>query len=378
VVIDCKPPACCPQDPPGSTGCLDPLISQQDALMSQAETAKAFKAELVQLQQKSIAAKADYPLARYQSLLELWKAEDKDIVSLIDKLVCTLPCWRTQIECFVCPLLYDIRVDSERLTGKVLHSGSVNSLYDLRYWLQRELEVRQATYNRVRAVLAAWEKPGTTIEAVLTANRAVLDGVRKNLGSADAGKLLWDLLIRAVTMHLLIAPPATVATTAIDRCYVDLCPCDKGCPDDCCGPDTGVPSVLRQLFGPQPYLISPDQYDALVCCLVESRYLPAKDALSAVTAAAKNNDDDIARTLARIADHQKNLETNAKAKLALSFDCCKDGSGKGGTKTGCGCSPAPAPTPTPAPAPAPVPVPPPPAPEPPPPAGAPCPPTAAS
>jgi len=361
--VDCKPPECCPQDPPGSSSCLDPLIAQQQSLIQKADSAKAFKTELEALQQKTKAAKADYTAARYASLLERWKAEDKDIVDLIAKLVCTAPCWRTQIECFICPLLYQLRLDAERLCGKVWLYDKVYSLYDLQYWQQRDVAAKQATFDRIKGVLGAWEKPGTTIGQVLDDNAKLIKSIRDGLGAPDAGKLLFDLFMHVVPMHLLIAPPATATTTtAIDRKYTALCPCDTGTPDDCCGPDTGVPTVLAQMLGPQPYLIDPSQYDMLVCCLVQTRYLPAKDALADALADKQKTDNLIAALKAGIADQKKNFEANAKAKLALPFDCCKDGDGGNGDGGCKPCGPPPAPTPAPAPAPTPAPVPPPPPP----------------
>lgn len=362
--VDCKPPACCPQDPGGgSNSCLDPLIAQQQSLIQKADSAKAFKTELEALQQKAKAAKADYPATKYATLLDRWKAEDKDIVDLIAKLVCTLPCWRTQIECFVCPLLYQVRLDAETLCGKVWLYDKVNSLYDLQYWQQRDVAARQAAFDRIKGVLGAWEKPGTTIGQVLDDNAKLIKAIRDGLGAPDAGKLLFDLFMHVVPLHLMIAPPATATTTtAIDRKYVALCPCDTGTPDDCCGPDTGVPTVLAQMLGPQPYLIDPSQYDMLLCCLVQTRYLPAKDALADALADKQKTDNQIAALKAGIADQKKNFEANAKAKLALPFDCCKDGdggAGDGGCKP-CGGPPAPTPAPEPAPPPAPVPTPPPP------------------
>jgi len=363
--VDCKPPDCCPKDPPGSKTCLDDLIAAQQEEIAKADSAKAFKTELEGLLQKSKAAKADYTAAKYQLLLERWKAEDKDIVDLIAKLVCTMPCWRKQIECFVCPLLYQIRLDWERLNGKVWLYDKVYSLYDLQYWQQRNVAARQEDFSRVGAVLAAWEKPAATIDGVLSDNAKLLDAIRKGLGAPDAGKLIWDLFMRVIPLHLLIAPPSTTAVTGIDKKYVDLCKCDTGKPDDCCGPDTGVPSVLKQWLGPQPYLIDPSQYDALICCLVQTRYLPAKNALAAAQASKQSIDNLITSTKAGITDQKKNLETNAKAKLALPFDCCKEpcddggGGGNGGGGGDGGCAPAPAPAPGPAPAPAPTPAPPP-------------------
>ena len=360
--VTCKTPECCPKDPGVSSSCLDPLIEQQQSLMAQAESAKAFKTELEALQGKIKAAKVDYTAAEYQRLLGLWKAEDKDIVELIGMVICTAKCWRTQIECFVCPLLYDLKLDAERLGGTGSLYPDVHSLYDLQYWHQRDVAAAQATFDRIKGVLTAWEKPAGTIAQVLGDNAKLRKTIRDGLGAPDAGKLICDLFMRLVPLHLLIAPPAAAGTTGIDRKYVDLCPCDTGTPDDCCGPDAGVPSVLAQMLGPQPYLIEPSQYDGAMCCLVQMRYLPAKNALATALAEKQKIDNQIANLKAGLIDKKKAFEANAKAKLVLPFECCKDGNGK----TDCGGNP-PAPPPPPSPPPAPPPPAPPPEPCPPPP-----------
>ncbi len=344
--VHCKPPDCCPKDPAPSSSCLDAAIDEQQKLIGQAERAKAFKTELEGFAQKAKAGRLDYTAAKYQLLLERWKAEDKDIVALIARLVCTMPCWHQQVECFICPLLYDIKLTAESLNGEAGLYVKVYSLLDMRYWRQRDLGAKQETFDRIRAVLGAWEKPAATIDAALTENAAAIDLIRKGLGTPDAGKLIYDLFVRVISTHLAIAPPSATTTTGIDKKYVALCACDTATPDDCCGPDTGVPSVLIQLLGPKPYLVAPDQYDGIICCLVQNRYVPAKNALADADAELKAIEDRIARATTAIADKKKSFEADAKAKLALPFDCCP--------------KPAPpVPMPPPAPVPPPAPTPPP-------------------
>lgn len=365
--IDCKQPDCCPKNPVPSSSCFDDAIAEQQRLIGQAERAKVFKTELEGFAQKAKAAMVDYTAANYKLLLERWKAEDKDIVGLIARLTCAMPCWKQQVECFICPLICDIRLTTERLNGKVLLYPNVYSLQDLQYWRQRDFAAKQDAFDRIRLVLGAWEKPRATIDTALTDNAASLDLIRKGLGAPDSGKFIYELFVRVIWTHLAIAPPSATATTAIDKKYVGLCQYDPGATEDCCGPDTGVPSVLEQILGPKPYLVAPDQYDAIVCCLVQKRYVPAENALAVADAELKAIADLIAKSRNAIADKKKSLEADAKAKLALPFDCCPK-------------PPAPAPVPTPAPLPSPAPVPPPaPAPTPVPPAASPCqPPVAAS
>lgn len=348
----CKPPDCCPKPPTESPTCLEEAIVEQQKLISAAERAKAFKTELEALQGKAKAAKAEYTDEKYKSLLDLWKKQDRRIKELIDKLACTHKHWRTQIECFVCPLLYRVREQEVRLGGNGALYPSVSSLHDLRYWRLRDKEAKQARFDRIKAVLAAWEKPSQTIEKVLTDNAKLIDDTLKSLGAADAGKLIFDVFMKLVPMHLLVAPPKEVAVTLIERKYTDLCECDTGKPDDCCGPDTGERSVLEQLLKPQPYLVRPDQYYAVVCCLIKQRYLPAKEVLAQAEAELGSVDDEIKRVTAAIDDLRNNLEALAKADLAKPFDCCK-GKPTEPPKTD-GGSPAP---PSPAPAPCPPPSP---------------------
>lgn len=354
---DCKLPDCCPKAPTESPLCLEEAIADQQKLISAAERAKAFKAELEALQGKAKAAKAEYTDEKYKALLELWKKQDRQIKELIDKLSCTHKYWRTQIECFVCPLLYRVREQETRLGGNGALYTTVTSLHDLRYWRLRDKEAKQASFERIKTVLAAWEKPAQTIEKVLADNAKLIDDTLKSLGAGDAGKLIFDVFMKLVPMHLMISPPKDVAVTLIDRKYTDLCKCDPGKPDDCCGPDTGERSVLEQLLKPQPYLVRPDQYYAVVCCLIKQRYLPAKEVLAQAEAELGNADDEIKRVTAAIEDLRKNLETMAKADLAKPFDCCKDKPAEP-PRTDGGSPPPPPPAPTPCPPPDPTQTPP--------------------
>lgn len=332
---DCPPPECCPKPAGATPTCLEQLIADQQNLIAQAERAKLFKTELEGLQQKAKAAKADYTEDKYLALLERWKEQDKQIAALIADVVCSAKHWRTQIECFVCPLLYEIRLLMQQLHGDGTLYGEVGSLYDLRYWRQRDKDAKQARFDRIKDVLAAWEKPAQTIDKVLGDNAKLIDATGKSLGAADRGKLLYDVFMRLVPMHLSIAPPASVATTKIDKKYTELCKCDTGKPDDCCGPDTGAPSVLQRLLGPQPYLVHPDQYYAIVCCLAQTRYLPAKEELAKAEADLQGVEDEIKRVTAAIEEKKKSLEASAKGELAKPFECCKPTPPPDGTTAPC-------------------------------------------
>src|SRR4030095_2924154 len=93
--------------------------------------------------------------------------------------------------------------------------------------------------DSVSKVMTAWQDPYTTIDTVLkTVNT---DGTAASGGKMlgpELNKLLYDVFFRLVPLHLAIAPPADVAVTAINKKYVELCPCDKpGERDDWCGPN---------------------------------------------------------------------------------------------------------------------------------------------
>jgi hypothetical protein len=235
----CEDPPCnCPTPPPSTPNCLEDLINEQSREITEAERAKLFKAELEALVKKAKLAKEEYTLDKYKELRDAWKKRDAEIVEVIRKLVCAVPCWWCLIECHICPLIYAIRYREQKLWGGGQLIDEVHSLYDLRYWHERNREARKKEFERIKAVLAAWEKPATTIQAVLAETQKILQ--EANFIAPDATKLVYDIFLRAVPLHLAIAPPAdSGCVTGIAKEYTDFCLCDEGYPDDCCGPDVG-------------------------------------------------------------------------------------------------------------------------------------------
>lgn len=309
----------CPNPSPTTTSCLDDLIAKQAQEISEADRAKQFKADLEALLQKTKAASADYTQDKYTKLVNEWVRLDAIIVELIRKLVCAVPCWECLIECYVCPLLYEIRYRDQMLYGDGTLYGEVRSLYDLRYWHDRNRDAKKRALDRIKAVLAAWEKPAQTIEKVLADNDKLISDAGKLLAT-DPSKVVYDVFLRLVPMHLAIAPPASLGkATNIPKKYTQLCKCDEGDPDDCCGPDVGVPTLRQRLIGSQPYLIRPVDYFAVICCLTKERYLPAKDAWSAAESAFESVDAQIKTFQKDVEDKLKALEKSAKA--ALPADC---------------------------------------------------------
>jgi hypothetical protein len=316
-------PCCkCPTTPGSDPTCFERFINSQTDAIAAGKKAETFKAELVQFQAKAKTANQEYTRDKFDALVKLWVDLDADIAKFIAKFVCNVSCWRCIIDCYVCPLLNTLHYAEEWLNGDGTPYANVNNWYDLQYWYSRDKDAKERTFNRIKDVLKAWEKPAATIEAILKQNRGLLDALDKS-PSSDKGKVVYDLFLKLIPLHLAIAPPSGSAwTTKIGKEYTEFCGCDSGTPDDCCGPDVGVRSLRERVTGPQPYLVDPNDYFKIICCLVENRYLPAKDALSdaenklsAAAATIKGYTDQITNGLAT-------FERDAKGAIPGVFDCC--------------------------------------------------------
>ena len=313
----CEPDCECPHPPVVTPTCLDDLIADQKREIAEAVRATEFKKELEQLQINANAAIALYTQVKYEKWLEDWKFNDAAIVDLIRQVKCATPCWRCLIECYVCPLIEDIRVRKVLLYGDGSLPAGAKTLYDLLHWHERNAAAAQRRYDRVKEVLAAWEKPA--IDKVLLEVTKLIGELRK-LG--DPVKAVYDLFLKIIPLHLAIAPPAATAATAISAEYTDFCECDVGQPDDCCGPDVGIPSVRHRLLGAEyMYLVQPSEYFDVICCLTKTRYLPAKDALSKAVTERDIVKQRIADYLKDIDDLTKNVEKSAKGAFPVD---CKD------------------------------------------------------
>jgi hypothetical protein len=315
------PPCCCPHTVPPGPNCIDELIKAQAKEITEAERAKTFKEDLEQLQERATAAQKEYTIEKYKKLVKDWKDLDSQIVDLIRRLVCVVPCWWCLIECHVCPLFYAIRYREQKLSGGGALYADVHSLYDLRYWHQRDLDNKRIKFERIKKVLSVWESPATKIEEVIATNKELV----KNAGNVinqDAPKFIVDVFLRLITSHLAIAPPASSGEiTGIGKEYTTFCECDTGNPDDCCGPDVGMMSLREQLVGPLPYLVRPDQYFPIICCLTKERYLPAKDALATAESDFQRVDGDVKRYEDEIVSKMSSLEADAKAAIPVPVDC---------------------------------------------------------
>jgi hypothetical protein len=320
----CPDPACeCPPKPGSGSNCLEDLIGDQATPVAAGDKAKVFKADLEALLAKAKTAASEYNREKYQKLLKQWGEQDEQIAELLRKLDCNLTCWPCVLECLVCPRLYELRYAEQWLYGNDVMIADVHNLNDLLYWHSRNKDFLERRFNRVKTVLAAWEKPAQTIEKALADDAKLISDINKSLGS-DPAKVLVDVFFKLVPMHLAIAPPAEDedTTTAIDKKFTEICKCDDGLPDDCCGPDVGVLSIRQRLIGPQPYLIDPNAYFDLICCLVKQRYAPAKDELSKAEAEYQKTEAKIKRYKALLEDGLKSFEKDAKGAIPGDLDCC--------------------------------------------------------
>ena len=320
---ECPPTDChCPPGPGTDPNCLETLISEKAAAIAEAEKAKAFKTDLEALLTKAKASAQEYTRDKFDKLVKLWDEQDREIAELIRKLVCAVPCWRCVIECYVCPLLEAMRKAEWQLYGDGTTYTEAHTLYDVHYWHTRDRDAKERRFNRIKAVLGAWEKPAQTIEKALADNAKLIADAGKALG-ADAPKVVFDVFLRLVPLHLAIAPPKSDKwTTRIGKEYTRFCECDTGDPDDCCGPDVGRPTLRQRLIGPQPYLIDPNDYFTLICCLVKHRYGKAQMDFARAEAAVATADGNIKRARAIVDNGLKSFDKDARAAIPTEIDCC--------------------------------------------------------
>lgn len=323
---DCK----CPTEPTSDPNCLEDLITAKTIDLAQAEKTKAFKADLESLLTKANAAAQDYTRTTYEGLIKEWVKQDEEIAKQIRNFVCGVPCWRCAIECYICPLLHKMQQAVQKLywDSKSCPYPTASNLYDVLYWRTRDKEAKERAFNRIKAVLAAWEKPAQTIAKTLADNAKLIADIDRAPGS-DSSKVIFDLFLRLVPRHLAIAPPSNSPwKTKIDKRYTTLCKCDERqskCgtnPDDCCGPDVGDWTLLQRFIGPLPYLIDPKEYIPVICCLVKARYKPTEEALGLAEGEVLKAETAIKQAKDAIENGLKDFEKNAKAKLPTIIECC--------------------------------------------------------
>lgn len=319
----CPPTTChCPAGPTSTPDCLEKLIEQQASMVAAADKAGKFRDELVKLYDSAKKGSQDYNKDKYDALVKLWDEQDLAIASLIQLVVCHVPCWRCVIECHVCQAIDRIKNAEQWLYADGSLPTSISNLYDKLHWHTRNREARQRDFDRVDAVMKAWATPGKTIEQALAANLAAINKIKGAL-SAEPGKAVYDLFVTVISLHLAIAPPkGSVWKTRIDKKYTEFCPCDEPPPaDDCCGPDVGPSSIRKRIVGPRPYLINPNDYFTLICCLVEHRYGKARQALTDADAALTAVQNEIARYKALV-EGIRDFEKNVRPTVPSAINCC--------------------------------------------------------
>jgi hypothetical protein len=315
-----KPKCCnCPSTPPTSETCFDTLIAQETVELKKAELAKSFKAELEDRLKKATAAKQGYSRAKYDEFGKRWDAADKEIVNAIHIVTCNLDCWWCLIDCEFCSLIHVIRELQKQLDGDGTPMKDIHSLRDLQYWHQRNRDARAAQFDRFKKVLDAWNNPAATIDQALQAN----DKVIKSIRTLEPAEAMLQVLTKVIPLHLAIAPRDKASE--IPSKYIDLCCGDRGDPDNCCGVDVGVLSVrIQELVGPQAYIVDPDNYMHILCCLVEKRYLPAKQQLATAESDLAAINDEITRKQADLERRKKSILDDFRRNIVTPIDCRKN------------------------------------------------------
>lgn len=325
-------PCCkCPTKPETTPSCLEDLVAQQTADIVAIEQANLLKDDLKKILSNANRSHDAYKRKVYEEHVERWRKQDADIADLLRNLECVVRCWRCVLDCYVCPVLNDLHKAEKWLydDGKLI--TEVHTLHDLKHWRERDLAAKKRRFDRIASVMKVWGadpkewvNPADKIKGVLDSNAPLIAKGLNEIGNREKQKeIIYDVFLTLVPRHLAIAPPATTGPkTKIEKKYTEFCECDTGTPDDCCGPDVGEWSLRQRLIGPQPYLIDPNDYFKLICCLVEKRYTPAKDAYSKA-------ETELTAVTGRIQSYEKKLGEEwdkqferAKNAIPSVIDCC--------------------------------------------------------
>jgi hypothetical protein len=370
----CPQPCNCPPPPGGPPpSCLDDLIRCQSIIVKKADRAKAFVDELTAILDKVTSAQVDYTQARFKDLRKTWKEQDKAIAELIRKLVCAVCCWECLLECRLCPQLVEIRTLEDRLNGTGMLTKKVYSLFDLQAWHQRNVVNMQARVDRIKLVLAAWEKPSDTLGDALDKNGKLIKDTEQIIAT-DSAKAMYDVFMTLLPRHWAIRPrdvgPNNEWASEIDTKYLNICECkdgqqkgddkgqdktyekgadnghykgddkdgdedecdgdtpdphkcrcDDGTPDDCCGPDVGILNLRQRLIGPLPYIVDPALFPEIICCVTTERLSPASDQLASAQANLDATTAETELVKKRIADKTSGIEASFRAELPNPIDC---------------------------------------------------------
>jgi hypothetical protein len=325
----------CPAPPSKEKKCFDDLIGDQDKILREAERAKVFKAELEDLMKKADAAVPTYTREKFDEFSRRWADHDKKILAIIDTAICRVKCWRCFIECEVCRLLHYITDYEEYLDGGPL-IATIGSLQDVKYWRQRNRDKKLNQFNRIKALITAWSNPAESLELALNTNEKLIKDVEK-MSDTDA---VFAVFMQVIPLHLAIKPRA--ATTQIKEEHQYIC----GKPekhDLCCLVDADVLTATQLYLAGEPlaYIIDPNDYLPLICCLAKHRYLPAKDQLAKAESALAEVEATIARITADLDRRRKSILEDYRGSVSSPVKCgdyTKKTNGSGGADD-CGDGP---------------------------------------
>jgi hypothetical protein len=330
------PASCvCPPKPPAAPESIDVLIGEQAKLGVAGDKAKAFKTELEAILSKTRSGAEEYTTEKFEALKKSWDDNDQRLAQLLHDITCPFPCWRCVIECHVCPLLEQIRKD-EKLLYAWTPSESVQDLPEALYWRERNLEAKQRRFERIKNVLTAWERPASNLEKAIKAVADQIVSVGKGPLPARDPRLLVDVFLRLVPVHLAVAPAsgskidATFTTFCECTCKCECmckgtgeceCKCATGKPENCCGIDVGKKSLQQRLIGAYPKLVDPADYLVKLNCLVEKHYFPAMTAVADAEAEVRQYENRIKETKARVESALKSFDKDAKAAIPAKVEC---------------------------------------------------------
>jgi len=298
------------------------VITEESKKIAAADQAKAFVDVLGQIQKSANDAKGKYTRSVYESLRDGWIKFDGDLLLRVTKqLECTIRCWECVVECRLCPLLKAIRDRQLVLDGKVDNlPKSVDSLRELLCWHQRNVAFRQADFDRVNGVLTAWvTDPVGKLQKAMADNIDLAGKILDTMATDNVGAL-WNIFMRLLPLHMAIAPRGQ--KSAIDPAYLTICDnCDPDDPTWCCTVHVGERSIRQQLIGPVPYIVDPDRYPDVICCLVTQRYQKASVLLAKAKAEYAEVQSRIERVTTEIGDRKKSLADDFKGDLTTPIDC---------------------------------------------------------
>lgn len=285
---------------------IETEIDKISGQLAVAERLKEYKATLEALLQKTKSAMEDYPATKYADLLKRWQDQDRGLKDLLAKLQCSIPNWNDLLRQGVAPLFADIaalKAELRMAPEGEEHTGTGDGLYARRERQELRLAHRQARYEKARVYLAAWEKPGPTLEKILNENDKLAADIKKAMGQPEAPALLYDMFFKLLPLHYLIAPAEARPTRVNAKEFVIRCAGAQAWKD------------LKEMLGPQPMLIEPAEYLNHIVEGPLKEYNAAKTSLAEAAGDLQKTQDEIKRAEKALEEKRKSLEKAARAAL---------------------------------------------------------------